>query len=257
MRRLVLLTAIAVMALTAVAYAVADNVTYTAKMSHKGTPSTKKPGNLAYNGILHVESDPPGNQPDTAPKTTVFFSKAIVNNSKYFPSCTQSEIDGQPSIPTKCKKAIVGSGTASALAGTPGQPAAQSIREDLKVTVMNGPKGKTLFLVLNAASPVQVQNAVVPGYLIKASGQYGFAVRFEVPPTLQNNSGLDIALTDFNVKIPSTARKLKVGKVVKSISYLQVTSCKTALPSKAIAYFKDKDTGAETPVTSEQTSAKC
>ena len=260
MRRLVLLTAFAVMAFAAVAYALNNNVTYTAKMSHKGSPSTKKPGNLSYTGILHVESDPPGSQPETAAKTSVFFSKAIVNNAKYFPFCNQSEVDGQPSIPDKCKKAIVGSGTAVALAGSPGQPTSgdgSSIREPLKVTAMNGPKGKALFLILNASSPVQIQNAVVPGIVVKSSGQYGFLVRFEVPPNLQENTGLAVALTDFTVKIPNTVKSVKVGKTTKKISYLQVTSCKSALPSKAIAYFKDKDTGAEKPVTSPQTTAKC
>jgi hypothetical protein len=47
-RRLVLLTAVAVLAIAGVAYAVTDTVTYSTKLSHKGTPSTKKPANLSY-----------------------------------------------------------------------------------------------------------------------------------------------------------------------------------------------------------------
>src|SRR5215212_1406207 len=142
-RRLVLLTAVAVMAITAVAYAVTNTVTYTSKVTYKGKPTSTKPVNMAYTGILHVDTDPAGNQPDTAPSTSVYYAKAIRNNAKYFPFCNASEIDGQPSIPAKCAKAKVGTGTASSLAGSPGNPSAQSIRENLTVTAVNGPKGKT------------------------------------------------------------------------------------------------------------------
>jgi hypothetical protein len=257
-RRLVLLTAIAVIAITAVAYAVTDTVTYSSKMSFKGTPTAKKPANLTYTGILHVDTDPAGQQPETAPSTSVYYAKGILNNAKYFPFCNASEIDGQAAIPAKCNKAKVGTGTASSLAGTPGSPSANSVRENLTVTAVNGPKGKVIYLVLNSTpdAPVAIQNRVVPGTVVKASGAFAFLTRFDVPADLQEQLGLSIALTDFNVKISGTPRKLKVGKVFKKISYLQVTSCKGTLPVKAIAQFKDKDSGTLKPVTSTS-SAKC
>src|SRR5215212_1312273 len=96
-RRLVLLTAVAVMAITAVAYAVTNTVTYTSKVTYKGTPTSTKPANLTYQGILHVDTDPAGQQPETAPRTSVYYAKGVKNNAKYFPFCNASEIDGQPS----------------------------------------------------------------------------------------------------------------------------------------------------------------
>lgn len=259
MRRLVLLTAVAALAIAGVAYAVTDTVSYSTKLSHKGKPSSKKPANLSYTGILHVDTNPPGSQPETAPTNTVYYAKVIKNNGKYFPFCSIAEIDGQPSIPAKCKKAIIGSGTAKALAGSPGQPSSQAIHSDLKVTVMNGTSGKFIMLILNAPpGGVQIQNRVVPGYIGKASGQYGSLTRFKVPKDLQEPvPGIKVALTDFNVKIPGTSHTVKVKGKTKKMSYLQVTSCKSALPSKAVANFVDADTGRSKAVSSPQTSAKC
>jgi hypothetical protein len=258
-RRLVLLTAVAALAIAGVAYAVTDTVTYSTKISFKGKPSSKKPVNLSYTGILHVDTDPPGNQPEKAPTTTVYYSKAIKNNSKVFPFCSVAEIDGKPQIPSKCKKAIIGSGTASALAGTPGNPSSGSVRENLNVTAVNGTSGKFIMLVLNSAAgaPVAIQNRVVPGALGKASGQYGFLTRFAVPKDLQEQLGLTIALTDFKVSIPGKAHSVKVKGKTKKLSYLQVTSCKGSLPAKALANFTDADTGTSKAVGSPQANAKC
>ena len=258
MRRLVLLTVLAVVGITAVAYAVTDTVTYSSKMSFKGKPTSTKPANMTYTGILHVDTNPPGSQPETAPSTSIYYSKAVKNNAKYFPFCNKSEIDGAATFPSKCNKAIVGTGTASSLAGTPGSPSSQSVREDLTVKAVNGPSGKVIFLVLTSkpGAPVAINNRVVPGTVVKASGTFGFLTRFDVPPDLQNQLGLSIALTDFNVKISGTPRTFTIKGVKKSFSYLQLTSCPGTLPVKAIANFRDADTGANKPVTSTS-SAKC
>jgi hypothetical protein len=246
------------MAITAVAYAVDNTVSYTSKVTYKGKPTSTKPANLTYTGTLHIDTNPQGQQPDTAPRTSVYFAKAIKNNSKYFPFCNASEIDGQQSIPAKCSKAKVGTGTASALAGSPGT-SGSSIRENLTVTAMNGPKGKSIYLVLNSTpdAPVAIQNRVVPGTVVKSSGAFGFLVRFDVPQDLQEQLGLSIALTDFNVKISGTPRKVKVGKVFKKISYMQLTSCKGSLPVKAIAQFKDSANGNNIKPVTATSSAKC
>jgi hypothetical protein len=257
-RRIVLLTAVAVLAVTAVAYAVTDTVSYSAKVSFKGKPSVKKPVNTSYQGILHVDTDPPGQQPETAPRTSIFYAKGYKNNAAYFPFCNASEIDGHPTFPAKCKKAEVGSGTASSLAGSPGNDSSSSVRENLTVLAVNGPKGKSLYLVLNSTpdAPVAITNRVVPGTVVKSSGKYAFLVRFDVPPDLQSQLGLSIALTDFNVKVSGTPRAVKIKGKTQKVSYLQLTACKGSLPVQAIAQFKDKDTGAVKPVTATSTT-KC
>jgi hypothetical protein len=246
------------MAITGVAYAVTNTLTYSGKLTYKGSPTSKKPANLAWTSTLHIDTNPPGSQPDTAPSTSVYFSKAIKNNALYFPFCNKSEIDGQAAFPTKCSKAVIGTGTATALAGTPGSPASASVREDLNVKAVNGPRGKLLFLVLTSkpGAPVAINNRVVPGAVVRSSGTFGFLVRFDIPADLQSQLGLSISLTDFVVKISGTPRTVTIKGVKKKVAYLQLTSCKGHLPVKAISGFKDASTGTVTPVTSES-QAKC
>jgi hypothetical protein len=244
------------MAITGVAYAVADTLTYSGQVTYKGKPSVKKPANTAYTGTLHIDTNPPGSQPDTAPTTEVYFAKGFKLNAAYFPSCTITEIDGQPTFPSKCNAAIVGTGTATALAGSPGSPGSSSVREDLSVKAVNGAKGKVLYLVLtsNPGAPVAINNRVVPGTVVKQSGAFAYLVRFEIPADLQSQLGLSISLTDFLVKVSGTPKAVKVkGKKVK-LSYLQLTACTGTLPVKAIAQFKDASTGAIAPVTSDSTA---
>lgn len=258
MRRLVLMTAIAVMAFAGVAYAVANTMNYTATTKAKGKPSKKKPAPLTYVGTLKIDTNPAGQQPDVGPATTVFFAKPIVNNSKYFPFCTKAEIDGQPSIPAKCTKAITGTGTATAYAGHPGQPRASSVKEDLNVKVINGaPVGKMLFLVVSSqpGAPVPLANRVIPGTVTKASGAFGFAVRFDIPQDLQTNLGLSISLTDFAVTIPGKPTSVKVKGKTQKLSYLALNACPGGhLPVKAITDFRDSG-GTVTPVTSTSSAA--
>jgi hypothetical protein len=252
-RRLVLLTVGALLALTAIAYAVEDTVTYTASGSHKGKPSKKKPANFTYTGTLHVDTNPPGQQPDVAPRSDVYFDKGIKLNAALFPSCTKTDIENNSNtLPAKCQKAVVGTGTAKAIAGQPGS--APAVTEGLDVKAVNGPKGKTLFLVVHSApdAPVTLPDRAIPGTVVRASGLYGYYVRFDVPPDLQNQLGLDVSLTDFKVTVSGKPRTFKVKGKKVSVSYLQLTACPGKQHAKAIVYFKDSaNGGAQKTMTSE------
>lgn len=246
------------LALAAVAYAVTDTMTYSSvtKSSVKN-PTKTKPGNLTYRGTIHIDTDPPGQQPDTAPTTTIFFDKAIVRNSAKWPSCTRSEIDGKETVPAKCRKArvsIAGRSSATAYAGTPGNPKSQSVKEELNVEAYNGPSGKQIFLAVTSkpGAPVKLSNRIVPGTVVRASGPYGFAVRFDIPTDLQEQLGLKISLTDFDVHI-SPATRVIGGK---KRAYLQLRSCPRTrrLAVKAETKFRDASTGQLKPVTSVSSS---
>ncbi len=220
----------------AVAYAANNTVNYTVKVTPAHPkPKAGKPANIGYEGILDVTTTD-GTQPDTGAKTILYFPKQVMTNAKKFPSCKLTDVDGKDSIPAKCKKAIVGSGTAQSLAPTPGQPPNPALTESLKVTAMNGDKGKTLFLVLNATSPVPITNRVVPGKLGPGSGLFGYTVTFTVPTDLQNVAGAQVALAHFDVKI-SAKKTVKVGS--KKVSYLQLKSCPKSgkLPTKTTVHF--------------------
>jgi hypothetical protein len=260
-RRIALIAAVALLATAATAWAVTNTLTYsvTLKKASSAKPSVKKPVNIAYNANLHIDTDPPGNQPNTAPVTSVYFPKQIKQNSKLLPGCSQTDIDGKSAMPAKCKKGQVGTGTATALAGTPGDPAANSVKEELNVVFINNPNGKQVLLVLNSkpGAPVAITNRVVPGDLSSAAAPFGYKVDFKIPADLQNQLGLSISLTDFVVSITNKTFVVKVkGKSVRT-GYLQLTAACPGgkLPIRAIAHFID-DSGATTDVTSDST-AKC
>jgi hypothetical protein len=255
-RRIALLVAVGVLIAAAAAWADSTNtVSYsvTVKKASSAKPTTKKPVNIGYNAVLHIDTNPPGNQPETAPVTSIYFAKQIKQNSKLLPGCTQAQIDGQQTMPAKCKKAQVGTGTARALAGSPGSPASNSVTEDLNVTFINGTGGKQILLVLNSqpTAPVAITNRVVPGDLASGKGPFGYRVDFKIPPDLQNQLGLSISLTDFKVAITPKPFTVKShGKTIK-VSYLQLTGCTAhKLPVEATAHFPSGD------VTNDSTS-KC
>jgi hypothetical protein len=259
-RRIALIAAMALFATAATAWAVTNTLTYSAtlKKASSKAPTAKAPVDVGYNALLHIDTDPSGSQPDIAPVTTVFFAKEIKQNAKAWAGCKMSEIDGQTTFPSKCTKAIVGSGTATAYAGSPGHPVGESVKEDLSVKAVNETGGKQILLVLTSApgAPVAINNRVVPGTLGSASGAYAYKVAFKIPEDLQNQLGLSIALADFKVNISNKPKLITLkGKKVKA-AYLQLTACKAhKVPVKAVATFKDEN-GATSDKTSEST-AKC
>lgn len=260
MRRLAIMLGAGAVFFALVAFAVASvtpTVSYQSPIKQKGKPKKGKPVNITYTGNLDVANSD-GTQPDTAPTTKIFFAKGLLNNAKHFPSCKASQIDGNQSIPAKCKKAIVGSGTATSQAGTPGTIA--PINEALTVTAINGNKGKQVLLVLNATSPVAIQNRVIPGTLGKGSGKYAYTVTFQVPVDLQSQLGLQIALTHFSVKFPSnkTAKVKSHGKTRK-VSYLQLTKCPKSkkLPVQAIVNFNNDAGQPGGPTVTSTGTTKC
>ena len=261
MRRIALLVvAVGALAAAATAYAVTNTLSYTVTLKKaSGKPTAKKPVPVAYNALLHIDTDPVGQQPDTAPVTSIYFPKQVKQNSKLIPGCTVADIDGQQTMPSKCNKGKVGTGTASALAGTPGEPAANSVKEDLNVTFINGKGGKQVLLVLNSAptAPVAITNRVVPGDLGSAAAPFGYKVDFKIPEDLQNQLGLKIALTDFKVNITNKAFVVKKGGKKIKVGYLELTGC-GEFPIRAIGHFKDSANGdANVDITDDSKAKAC
>src|SRR3954447_3717703 len=122
-----------------VAIALTNNtVNYTSTLTQKG--KAKPAGtNTGYEGILSVGTTD-GKQPNVAPLTEVYFAKGLKNNGPKFKSCSQKDIESPQSNknPAKCKKAIVGGGTADASVGTPGS---NQTPQYLSVVALNGKKG--------------------------------------------------------------------------------------------------------------------
>jgi hypothetical protein len=249
-------------ALVALAFASqTPQVTYTSPIKQKGKPKKGKAVPVTYNGILTIR-EPDGTQPPTAPKTTLYFAKGFIQNSKYFPKCKQSDIDGKQTsaIPKKCKKAIVGSGVAKSVAGpTPGTPPLAALSETLSVTAYNG-TGNTFLLALNTTSgSVPIQNRVIPGKLGKGGGKYAYTLTFLTPANLQSLAGQQIALTDFNVVTSSRTITAKVKGKKQKVSYLMLANCPKShkLPVQAKVFFNQDNGQPGGPVVTSTTTTSC
>jgi len=175
----------------------------------------------------------------------VLLADAIRSNAQYFPSCAQNQVDGQLQIPQACAAAIVGTGTASFLAGSPGTPAANSVREDMTIKLMNGsPAGSTLWMIVNSSpsAPVAITNRVLAGTISPATSPYGLALKFQVPPDLQSQLGLAITFTDLDVTISGATRAVTTPGGPAALSFLQATGCGNPLPFQSAVSVKDKGT---------------
>lgn len=264
MRRLVVLVGAGAVFFALVALAFASPkpvVTYTSPIKEKGKPKHGKAVPVTYTGILDIK-EPDGTQPPTAPKTVLYFAKGFVQNSKYFPKCSQKDIDGKPSnqIPKKCKKAIVGTGVAQSVAGpTPGTPPLAALSETLSVTAYNG-TNNTFLLALNTTSgAVQIVNRVIPGKLGKGGGKYAYTLTFLTPQNLQSLAGQQIALTHFNVKTSARTVTAKIKGKKQKVSYLMLASCPKSkkLPVQAKVFFNQDNGQPGGPVVTSTSTTKC
>jgi hypothetical protein len=229
---LALLSGAVLWASAASALAATNTVGYAVATALSAAPSPSSPANLGYHWTQHLDTTPPGQQPDTSPSHTIFFASAIKSSARYFPSCSRAAIDGKSTMPADCRNAVVGTGTARLYAGSPGSPRTDSVTEDLTVKLVNGPTGTSVLMVVSStpAAPVAITNRVVPGTVVGASDPYAFGIRFDIPADLQRQLGLEIAWTDLDVTISGTPRTITSGAATRSASYFQAIDCPGSLP---------------------------
>src|SRR5258705_10345068 len=150
---LALLTGAALWTSAASALAATNTVGYAVATALSAAPSPSSPANLGHHWPQHVDTTPPGPQPDTSPSHTIFFASAIKSNARYFPSCSRVAIDGTSTMPADCRNAVVGAGTATLYAGSPGSPRTNSVREALTGKLGNGPTGASVPTDVSSSPP--------------------------------------------------------------------------------------------------------
>jgi hypothetical protein len=223
----------------AAASAVTDVVAFSGRLAMASQPSPEAPANTGFGWAHHITTSPAGSHPDTAPSFVVLFPAPFILNAQDFPTCTATAVDGQAVLSPDCQNAMVGSGTATMWAGSPGSPQSNSVREDLTVSILNGsPAGSSILLVLTSTpyAPIAIRNRVIAGTIAAEPG-YAFAVRFTVPADLQNQLGLAIVLSDLDVTISGTPRPITVGGTRRDMSYLQVADCGESLSARQLTDF--------------------
>jgi hypothetical protein len=228
----------------------------TALSGPAGSPSADNPSQLGYRWVTHADTDPRGSQPDTISVLTVFMPSPVTSNARYFPFCTQAQIEGQGTFPAACRSAIVGYGNAVMYAGSPGSPLTNSVKEDLNFLLVNGASGRQILMVLSSAptAPIVITNRVVPADVIEPGGSWAFAYQFRVPADLQSRLGLRLTFTDITATIPGTARAFSTEAALRAGSYLETTACPGSIASQGQADFTAAS-GTTTPVTATGATA--
>jgi hypothetical protein len=207
MRKLALVTTLAVALSAGLAQAVTPDQTMTIKTSPTKAGTKKKPRNVTLD--VTTTTTPKANEPAFAvARAQISFDKNLVFNAKKFPSCAQDKVEDPAGA--KCPAGSkIGGGSAKALVGGPGGQNA-----DLSVTAYNGPGGDTLYLLVkNQAFNV---NKALVGTLRKGSGKYGKKLDVVIPGPLQQVAGLSITLTEFKVKVKATR---------KGVPYVGLAGC--------------------------------
>jgi hypothetical protein len=239
------------------ALAVTNSQTYSVSIAIGASESSSAPAPLGLQWTQHLDTVPPGNQPDIARATTILLPGNVISNGQYFPSCSQAEVDGHARFPDKCVGATVGYGSGTMYAGSAGASRQDSVAESVDFRLVNGSAGgPQLLLVVSSkpGAPVTITNRVMPGTSTPGQDPYGFAIRFDVPADLQQQLGLSISIADVNVTIPGTVRLVTTGNVTRSLSYLEIAQCGAAFASRASTEFRDS-VGAVTTIASDTTTA--
>ena len=196
-------TVVAVLGITAVAYAVTNTYSATSSITPSKSGTAAKPTPVSASLTFHVGEV--SNQRPSALKTySIGLGPGVVPNTNAAPGCSFNAAAG-PILPSACKgKAIVGGGSVSALAGTPSDPTVK-LGCYLTVTLVNSTKKNHLNIRIDGVTTgpagktcVASQHTSIDASYVKtgtAAKKGGgtlpvWAIRFSVPNALLHPPGL-------------------------------------------------------------------
>jgi hypothetical protein len=217
MKKVSVLAVLALLVAAAVAYA-QGGVTNTYSVQAKVTPTskgtTKKPVPIGVNFNYQV-GEVNNSRPSPVRKYSISFSGLRVNTN-VFPKCSRTQLQASGGK-TKCKKAVVGSGSVVNNTGATNNPQDKSITCNLALTVYNSGNSKGLLLLEggpgqggNKECPIEfgTTNGVIPTNYVKKGG--GTALEFAVPDNLLHPApGLDNSVVDTKSTIKRLTKKVK------------------------------------------------
>ena len=254
-------TVVAVLGITAVAYAVTNTYSATSSITPSKSGTAAKPTPVSASLTFHVGEV--SNQRPSALKTySIGLGPGVVPNTNAAPGCSFNAAAG-PILPSACKgKAIVGGGSVSALAGTPSDPTVK-LPCYLTVTLVNGTKKNHLNIRIDGVTTgpagktcVASQHTSIDASYVKtgtAAKKGGgtlpvWAIRFSVPNALLHPPGLVVAVVN-NV---SNVKKIskKIGGVTHG--YLETIGCPKAPAGKrqAVTTFTAENGQSQTTTSS-------
>lgn len=197
MRKFMLLavaSVVAALGIVGVASAINGTQEIKIKLENSKAGTSSKPKSVSHLTVTTTTTPAPGDPAFATKQAIIYFDKNLVFGGSAFKNCSTTS---PSSIDTTCKSAKVGSGSAkgSALGQT----------ENLTVKAYNAQKGKGLYLHVQGSSPLVI-DAVMPGKLQKATGQFGNKLVVTIPDNIQQPvTGVYATLTEFITKVGGTA----------------------------------------------------
>jgi hypothetical protein len=168
--------------------------------------------------VTTFTTDTPGADPFVIQKAVVSFPKGAVANGRLFPSCSAKQLNRVHGVLSKCPKGSkIGGGTTTARA------IALGITATAKVTLFNGPHGKSVTFNIDVTNPAQI-NESFDAPLVKTKGKYGYTLTLKVPNDLQTILNSPIAVTRFAVTTGGTTIQKIHGRKVKR-GYIEAMAC--------------------------------
>ncbi len=151
--------------------------------------------------FLHLgfgfSSNPPGGD-FVLQRTELLFGTESVMNGTLFPSCSARRLRAANGFLGVCPKASkVGSGSAT------GRAVALGISSTGRLTLFNGPGGRSLTMNLSVVRPAQI-NATWSAPIVNMNGGRSVKVTVPVPAQLQSILGGDIDVTHIDVTTGAT-----------------------------------------------------
>jgi len=141
-----------------------------------------------------------GTAADTLTKVVLRFTYGAHVNGALFPSCTADKIRNHEACP---KGSIIGSGTGL---GTVGEPP-NATEEPIKLTLYNGPKGKSIVFRVQGEAPVVIDVPFDADFKTLSGGDYNYQLTIPIPDILQRVAGLPISIKFLKVKVGATVKK--------------------------------------------------
>ena len=141
-----------------------------------------------------------GTAADTLTKVVLRFTYGAHVNGNLFPSCTADTIRNHKACP---KGSIIGTGTGL---GTVGEPP-NATEEPIKLTLYNGPKGKSIVFRIQGEAPVVIDVPFDADFKTLSGGDYNYQLTVPIPDILQRVAGLPISIKFLKVKVGATVKK--------------------------------------------------
>jgi hypothetical protein len=237
-----------VLGLPAVAAAQTNSYDFNSSVPAGGSKAKPKTTGFTFNFAVN---DTAGNTPAPVKSYKFTVGGLKVNTAAAKKTCTAASINAAGDASGCSSKAIVGTGSVSAVVGISGQPlSAKAGTCTLRMTAYAAGTNKVA-LFLTGGTPGAPACLVPISQAIDATwsnGSKGASLTFTVPEQLRHQVGLDIPV----LSVKSTWKSLTGTKGAKKAGYVASVGCKGQ--RSATAVFSD-ETGTSTPVT--KTIGKC